>query len=99
MLFPFRFREHYDFPLGDWAQNAIGSAYTQLNPIKESHYYAHKEPINYFVGPIPNIPVPMMCDVFPKVCVTMNYSNTFYKDKNDHQLVSHSVIKAHNSFT
>ena len=35
-LFPFRYREHYDLPLGDWAQNPIGSVYTRLYPIKES---------------------------------------------------------------
>ena len=64
LLFPFCYRKHYDFPLGDWTQNAIGSAYTRLNPIKESQYYAHNEPKDSCVGPILNIPVPMMCDVF-----------------------------------
>ena len=84
--------------MGDWAQNDIGSVYTRLNPIKESHYYAHKEPKDSCVGPILNIPVPMMCDVFPKACVTMNNSNTFHTDKNDRQFVSHSVITTSNTF-
>ena len=40
LIFPFRYRENYDLPLGDWYQNSIGSAYTIINPLRESQYYA-----------------------------------------------------------
>ena len=98
LLFPLRYREHYDLPLGYWAQNPIGSAYTWLHPLRNSQYYAHNEPNTSCQGPIQNIPVPMLCGVFPEICFTVDYSNSFHLDPNDRAFLSHSVITTPNKF-
>ena len=98
LLFQFRYREHYDLPLVDWSQNPIVSAYTRIRPLRESQYYAHNEPNSSSNGPILNIPVPMLCNVFPEVCFTVDYSNSFHIDPNDRDFLSHSVITTPNTF-
>ena len=40
----------------------------------------------------------MLCDVFPEVCFTVDYSNSFHIDPNDRDFLSHSVITTPNKF-
>jgi hypothetical protein len=40
----------------------------------------------------------MLCGVFPEICFTVDYSNSFHLDPNDRAFLSHSFITTPNKF-
>ena len=95
---PMRYRGFIYLPMGDWSQNPIGLPYRWLHPVSEFQYYDQKITTGSCLGPILNIPVKMLCDLFPKGVFTVKLYNSYHQDKNNRNSFTRGIITRPISF-